>query len=373
MDLVALVGNGLSIACEPRFSCSSLTIGMQEKFKNLGLDGADTALRKFAEKLNNSRSIDNAFEEMLGPLEAASGVLGGLYEMASALRSSMPGNGDKILESLRRAERFSDLFYRLGSTGILELIEEVSEGVDISIPKALVEGLVEVAAPGKLTIGTLNYDALLLSAVLAIDEERRTAGDLHFAADMADGRVEMFHEVTPRKEIRGHRIRRSISDFPSWPLTLLALHGSLTWLRDTRSGDVWKFELSDIRSNPNYWNDILQSSDWKPAVIMTNQSGKASRVTEQPFKLAYEAFQERLGGASRWMIGGYGFGDECVNSVLAEVAAKRHGVNCLVVTHAGSPTRDKVEEVLRGVSSCHIYDGDLKDLLRADEWREWRR
>ncbi len=95
------------------------------------------------------------------------------------------------------------------------------------------------------------------------------------------------------------------------------------------------------------------------------------RVREYPFNMAYQVFSERLAKSSRWLIGGYGFGDECVNRVLCEVSeSASHAVNCLVVTSGDHPTREVIDGTLRDID-VSVFRGGFNALLDAPSWTAW--
>jgi hypothetical protein len=209
-------------------------------------------------------------------------------------------------------------------------------------------------------IATLNYDSLLLSAVI---------GKFSTLRDMGDGLEEVEVELSPGRVLEGHRLRTS--DFiESDSCAFIALHGSLSWLR--RGREYVKCKMADLRADPNFWDLCIEGgTEWSPAVVLTNQVEKKKRVEDCPFNLAYRIFRDRLLQSSRLLIGGYGFGDECLNSVLRDVALISGGhMRCLVVTHGDHPEESAVEGVLPGANLAFWREG-FGSLLGSAAWEEW--
>jgi hypothetical protein len=370
VSTAALIGNGLSIAFNENFRGDRLTDSMIAKFDASRGPVVRDAARGLAEILSPGGSGDG-FEDLLGPLQAASSVIEALGKLATSLKDSMPSSADKVTGALELSQKFSDAFYRFGSTRILQLVEENSRAGDLPLVENFVEALYDSRKSGeRLCVATLNYDALLLRALLALVDAR---GERGIFADLANGRPESVreHQITPSRRIEGHPIREFASDFPSRPVSLLSLHGSLTWLRDPHN-TVWKFKLDELRGKPDVWDELMSSSDWKPAVVLTNQSGKSAEVLSDPFRLAYLIFRTHLEASSRWLIGGYGFGDDCVNRLLTEASASGSVSRCLVVTRHGSPNLDLVNQILPTLGAgLSIYDEGFDGLLTSTEWHDW--
>ena len=151
----------------------------------------------------------------------------------------------------------------------------------------------------------MNYDGLTHAGLL-----------LHGSpADLADGRPSFadFHRVVVgHRRIQGHRIRVE-DNFPPHFSPLLQLHGSLGWLRSPK-GKLWRFSLDDLR-DLDYWTALGNgTTNWTPVVVLTDQ--KERTIVRRPFALAYDIFQQRLVSSDRWLIAGYGFGDEPVNEIF---------------------------------------------------------
>ena len=326
-----LIGNGLSVSYSPELSVNRLTRMLRQRFSDLGGDRAETALSQVARDLRGEDR--EAFEQLLGPLESLSRAIPGLPGLASL--ASLPA--DQIGECGTQLADFANEVHRIGLGIVLGLVAEHSVGVG----GGRVEGtVVEVcrelgraAAPDEasgsiLTVATLNYDGLLTAGLLRLHDDGLCA-----LSDMGHGqlsnRLSIAREVPPS----GCLGIRAADDLPG-DVQLLHLHGSLGWLTDPDTGDVWKFELPELRGPHGqmrtYWTHLKTGSALLlPKVVLTDKKTRA--VAEWPFSLAYLIFESRLRTSERWLIGGYGFGDEPVNQVLRRAYQRRQTL--------GSPPR----------------------------------
>lgn len=87
---------------------------------------------------------------------------------------------------------------------------------------SLISALIESFA-GKISIGNLNYNTLLLAGLLAFCVSK-------VVADMGHGLQEDSIPIRGRKRVTVNHLRQSVADFPdSHRVRLLHLHRSLTY------------------------------------------------------------------------------------------------------------------------------------------------
>ncbi|MEU4162677.1 hypothetical protein [Actinoplanes sp. NPDC026670] len=359
--VTALIGNGLSIAYNPGMSCPELTKSLLPLLENSpGGDDVRRALHNLADKITAGTADGDDFEQLLGPVDVAAGAVSALESLAAAYNGTGAASGDPLVQALRMSTEFADKFYQVGVSHVLKLVDERSHGKGNDVADKFFRALAEAAGDG-CCLATLNYDNLLISGALS-----------HFSLkkDLADGLEPVEFELTAGHTAKGFRLRTS-PFIDSQACAVLALHGSLSWLR--RGTEYVKFGMPSLRYDPGFWADCIeQKTDWRPVVVLTNQSQKSMRVLEYPFSMAYQMFTERLKRSSRWLIGGYGFGDQCVNQVLRHASeSATHAINCLVVTYGDHPTQEVIDETLQGIH-VSAYRGGFSALLTASEWRDWK-
>jgi len=166
-------------------------------------------------------------------------------------------------------------------------------------------------------------------------------------------------------------------DLPERDIQLLNLHGSLSWLADKETRAAWKFELSDLRSM-DYWSALKRgSATLFPMVVLTNR--KAEMTLQWPFSLAYDVFERRMATSDHWLVAGYRFGDEPVNSALKRAASLRSSMEreppeVLVVTTttADSGMRGKVAQALGiPLAQVQVETSGLPTAVGTDVWQTW--
>ncbi|MFA9430021.1 SIR2 family protein [Egicoccus sp. AB-alg2] len=146
-----------------------------------------------------------------------------------------------------------------------------------------------------LAIYTLNYDSLLMEALL----------------DSRDGRV--VYDGFPYGELA--------YPLAPWPnqLPLYPLHGTLGAYQ-TPDGSVRKTRMEDVRARRMLegWRDG-DFGPGLPAVVLGD--AKRHSIRQEPFASYYEALSVDLERASSVVVGGYGFGDVPLNTRLARYLA----------------------------------------------------
>jgi SIR2-like protein len=310
------------------------------------------------------------FEALFGPFEQYRDGLDLIRDLAAL-------TGDNILlqNALRLSADYIEEIRRTGVGHALDVIARRSKAILSGGPEVrdLIDSLVDAAGPGRLTIGNLNYDSLVMAAL-------SEAYQPNFC-DLTDGRQDPEIHRIDRYPASGRPLR-TVQSFPmDRPIRLLHLHGSLAWLREPGTdGRVLRFDIGDLR-RANYWDAYREGrTDWTPQVVLTNQASKTIEVTKYPYVLAYEAFYNKLLTADRWFIGGYSFRDGCVNDLLARTWRARDTTPDILVVTAGKEPRRK--QILDAIGWTDWADPDPDDFLsvirsgvrtafRSDDARAW--
>ena len=318
-----------------------LTAGLVAEFSALSGGDAETALAGFSRRFGGYR--DGDFESLIGPLEAVSGALEHLRRLGS-LADEAPG---QLESALSVTAGFVDTLYRVGFGTALGLIAARAQGAGSEKFEDVIlrtcRAIAELDSDSPVVVGTLNYDGLLHAGFL---EVATTSGMCDLAAGLEG--IEASPDGTTH--CLAHPLRYE-DDLPERDIQLLNLHGSLSWLADKETRAAWKFELSDLRSM-DYWSALKRgSATLFPMVVLTNR--KAEMTLQWPFSLAYDVFERRMATSDRWLVAGYRFGDEPVNSALKRAASLRSSMEreppeVLVVTTttADSGMRGKVAQAL---------------------------
>jgi hypothetical protein len=333
-NLTVLTGNGLSIACNPDLALDKIT---QEAMTRIEAERPHLAkvLQDIAEK-QEGRPADADFEVLVGAFGALGDTIDSLAELAEHL--------DPADTDIRRALVKSGLFARrtrdFGVATVLEIIADrsvASWDVTAELHEMVKQVLTDFT--DRVTFANLNYDAMLLAALLTENEFE--------ICDMGDGRRSgqfraqdgSTHSVNPLRET------------PSFPsnrrIRLLSLHGSIAYWTN-RKGQGFKLPLRILRDY-NPWKQVRdKQTPLRPAVVLANQSDKSKLVSQHPFAPAYQGFLEGLKDSGHWLIIGYSFRDECVNERLADAYEHRRRAGLiteiLVVTYG----TDLKETVVHG-------------------------
>lgn len=363
--LAALVGNGLSIAVNPDLTLARITTEVRARIKADTGDAAADAMSAIADRASpHGTPSDADFEVLVGAFGAERRNLDLLPTMAGAIGD---GGKKKLRRSIRRAATFASHVQDRGISHVLEVIADRSRTGADSGP--LREFLADVVGRfDHVCFGNLNYDTLLLAALLRVCD----TGTL---ADMADGRYSSRIAFGRDRSIEGNSLRTSGRAFPDdRPVQLLHLHGSLTyWGEGDQHTKLPHHELDET-----VWQAVRdQSTTARPDVILTNQRDKAAAVESAPFALAYEMFRTALRDASRWLIIGYSFRDIPVNTALRAALDRDDPPEVLVITHGPKPGRRRIESAL-GWDRERDGEADWLAIDRegatgAHERRRWKR
>lgn len=328
--IAVLVGNGLSVAFNSNLALDELSSALIEKVSSFATDGS-AAVEVLNGLISNESGSQN-FETFVGALEESNISTQTLLKLA---RNLSPDESD-LHESITKTSDFARTLRDWGVSFVLETILErsrINRDERIELDRLLQR--LKVAFPEKLVFGNLNYDTILLTAML------HTYG-LKNVADMASG----FEEATVISDNRPITVRalRRADDFPPKRALHLNLHGSLQFWSDEQREIVVKLETAMLEDG-DQWRSVREgTTNIRPVVVLTNQKQKTDAVREYPFSLAYEKFETALCEAARWLIIGYSFTDKSVNDMLrVQQIFNATSPQVFVVTLGNNPTRKVVE------------------------------
>ncbi|MCG2622688.1 hypothetical protein LVY72_12315 [Arthrobacter sp. I2-34] len=173
-----LVGNGLSVAFNSKLNLRSITQELVERISNATDDGSDVvaAMKEIAERaLPHGATTDDDFEVLVGAFGAESRTLTYLQQLA-ALVSPQDA---KLLEAIAQVSDFAEQVRDNGISHVLEVIFERSRAYrdESESMHDFVEAIVE-AFDGKIAFGNLNYDTLLLAALIATNQHNLLTWDM---------------------------------------------------------------------------------------------------------------------------------------------------------------------------------------------------
>lgn len=335
-NLSVLVGNGLSIAFNPRLRLDVLTRDVMDRIKDEYSGSGEEiaqAMQRVSSREGNPR---DDFEVLIGAFGGQTRILQDLRDYAKLVDE----NNTDLHESIEAVGEFAEKVRDHGISHVLELIMERSvahrelAGELNQFVKTVVAGF-----SGDVAFANLNYDTLVLSALATSFGSAFT--------DLGDPRLAIGRRIDD-VEVHMYGLRKNLIDFPpNRRIRLLHLHGSLTYWHTPSSG-YRKIEVKDVRER-GLWKKIREgTTPARPLVVLANQHDKSGAVAEQPFKLAYEAYSQSLNNSDHWLIVGYSFRDECVNRVLNDAWTRRGNepAKVLVVTLGDEPSAEDVESAL---------------------------
>lgn len=315
-SITCLFGNGLSVSYNQELSVASLTQSLLNEFSDLSGNKAANFLAQFARELQAKEGAD--FETLLGPLESFSRAVPYLSGMATLTSQST----HQVRRCGRQLARFAREIHQVGIGVVLDHISEQSKGVGKGFDQTimavcrqlLLAARLDEDRDSMLTIATLNYDGLLPAALTKLHQSSQCT-----LRDLGDGRASSWLKASDsHSELESYRIR-TIDDLGG-NVNLIHLHGSLGWLVNEHTEEVWKFSIPDLRRQ-KYWSELINGQELlTPKVVLADR--KTRVVSDWPFSLAYSMFENRLLRSDIWFIGGYGFGDRPVNTILERAYKK---------------------------------------------------
>lgn len=336
-NVAVLVGNGLSIAFNRDLNLQAITEAVMQRIREADGDDVVTAMQEIAERAlpQGANSADD-FEILVGAFGAESRTLGVLENLAKLTKP----RDKKLRKSIKKVAKFAEQVRDTGVSHVLEVISERSHAyVDEAEHLHSLVAQVTKSFKGKVVFGNLNYDTLLLAALLWVCQTE--------LADMGHGWKGVSVTVDD-EEKRLQALRENADDFPeNKRVRLLHLHGSLTYWA-TRDGKIHAKLPKKLLEDDELWSAVRQqTTNVRPVVVLANHRDKASHVTRFPFSLAYEMFTGSLSDADHWLIIGYSFRDEPVNSMLRKQFIDRGSKPTVhVVTFGGDPRRRDIERAL---------------------------
>lgn len=337
-----LIGNGTSVAYNHELSVAALTDSLIEEFETLGGVGAPDALQSLAAVATGAAG--DQFEELLGPLESTATAIGAIAGLGAALVTPAQ------IAAVDEVRGLLNQIRRTGLGVVLGHIDARAQGVQGAfelVTSELGHALGQLGEPGDLCVASLNYDGLTHGGLFehfenAITDLAAGYAPVHDGPDLGNG------------HLAGFALRQPGTALPDDKVALLHLHGFMGWLRHPLDDQVVKFSLSDLRQG-DYWTTYRNGgTDWAPVVVLTDR--KAETIVQQPFADAYERFYQELLHADRWLVMGYGLGDEPVNSLFRTARRERSLMGepdprCLVVTYG-----DPVEAAHHHTLACARLD-----------------
>jgi hypothetical protein len=342
--VVAILGNGVSIAAEPKLSMSNLTSEVKRRFDGASASGHDEVSRglaNLARRVKEGGDPATDFEAMIGPLADHRAAMEDLRGLATVIDAK----DLDLREACQTVDQFVEALQRQGRGHALEIIAANSvASFDLRVKVAdFVDAVVDVAAGDKVVLANLSYDSLVMASLA--DRHQGGFCDMAVGYGLADF---VLHPDAGR--ITGRRIRTAADLWPTGnraAIELVHLHGSLTWWKHPVTGEVYKFGIDELRDIEQWKAWRLGGSSWEPQVVLTNQAGKLAAVMKHPFNLAYERLRLQFSKADLWLFAGYSFRDGCLNDVARqELAARTMPPSILVVTHGDDPSEDRVKEAL---------------------------
>ena len=334
-NVAVLVGNGLSIAFNPELNLQRITEEVLQRIEKSEGGDVVVAMKEIAERaLPYGATSADDFEVLVGAFGAESRTLDVLDTLAELTKPS----DKKLRKAIRRVSKFAEQVRDTGISHVLEVIAERSHAYvdDSQSLYGLVSAITE-SFNGRVVIGNLNYDTLLLAALLTVCQRE--------VADMGHGNRFVNVLVDDEVERRVHALRASSADFPSSKrVQLLHIHGSLTFWA-TRDQTIHAKLPKEMLEDGEQWRAIREeTTNVRPVVVLANRRDKADHVAQFPFNLAYEMFASGLAEADRWLIIGYSFKDDPVNNTLrSEFIERDPKPRVLVVTYGEELRRRDVE------------------------------
>lgn len=370
-NVAVLVGNGLSVAFNADLQLISITREVLARMTESDGDDVVAAMREIATRtLPAGAESDDDFEELVGAFGAESRNLGNLGNLAN-LKS--PTDED-LKRAIELVAKFAEQVRDTGISYVLEVICERSHASRDAAENlhALVADLLE-SFSGEVTFGNLNYDTLLLAALMHVRPGQ--------FVDLGDGRHQVEVVVNDREQRKVPALRRRARDFPANArVRLLHLHGSLTYWASPENDRHAKLPR-ELLEDGEQWQAVRDNTtDIRPTVVLANSRDKSEHVGSYPFDLAYEVFRSGLQRSDRWIVIGYSFRDAPVNAMLRDqFSADEVPPTVLVVTHGRSPSRKLVE---RALGWEREEDGDSRSWLtiirsgangveRTEKWRRF--
>lgn len=343
-ELAVLTGNGMTVAFNDELKLDRLT---EEALQRMPSSQTMETLDKI---LADSRpAADSAdFEELLGVLESMARSL----RMMDRISVASSDDDPELHDAIERARRHIEEIHRYGKGHVLETIFSLTtENFKGRRELDRIVSAIVDSTSGNVSFGNLNYDTTLLGSLTSQYSE-----DL---CDMANG-MRPIEISLSGGSADAYKLRSSDRLPDGRRVRLWHLHGSVTyWRRRDDPAFGIKLKNEDLREKKMFSTYRDGGGDWLPSVVLANQIRKSNVVANQPFKYAYEQFEKALYRADKWLIIGYSFKDEVVNSLLKD-AVRPDGKgqpDILIVGYGNDPDRSTVIDAL-GWDEDAAYRGD---------------
>lgn len=363
--LAVVAGNGLSIAFNPKLHLGRITEQLLTELHDLpnGGSAAVQAVRDIARRVEGDDEPDvGDFEKLVGAFESQAATLAELEGLVDILDE---GN-DQLRNQLRAVIEFTSSVRDLGLGIVLRTIMRESRGGwDVTAPlHSFFEAMIR-DFDGRVWFGNLNYDTLAMASLKQINAP---------VCDMANGikgrPIKIYDHADDGKaveigECTGYALRTELDfpDGPRWRVRLLHLHGSLTFWGNEEEEKFVKLPIETLREYDMFAALQDRRIKVRPAVVLANANEKPARVKAEPFALGYKTLGHGLGESKHWLIIGYSFRDESVNSMLRQKFVPLIGKpKVLVCTFGDELTRDEIELALGWGGE----DRDSRDWLIID-------
>lgn len=312
VGVIFLLGNGLSMGFDPRLASDAISGRVEE-----AIGPEVTAVLEQVSELARPDSVDEpigasrgGFEQIAGPLDRLAEALIAVEDLVAATGGADAVKGIKEASAVLRHTYFS-------------VVGHVLREVDACCHRGLGSGdrtlawqglnkfaaeLVEWNRDVHVTVFTLNYDSLLMSAMLETGA--------------------MMYDGFPRGELD--------QPLDRWPhrAALYHLHGSVAWVRS--EGRVTKRDLDSMRGDGtlNRWVGGDTTSG-QPSVLLGDL--KTPITNRLPFATFYDELRRCLAMDDLVVAGGYSFGDRPINHALAKYLSEGRRRRLIV----WSPTPDR--------------------------------
>lgn len=308
--MIFVFGNGLSVGFDPRLATANITgrvvAALGDTYTDVLCDLAQLGAPEDPDTVPVGVDRGN-FEQLAGPVDRLADALVAVQRLFTA-----PSTNPRLANLRVAAEDLRQLYVRVVGTVLREVdlccVEDAANAERQASWRKMNAFATELAQL-HATVFTLNYDSLLMSALLnqrALIYDGFPFSTLDVPLDRWADRTALYH-----------------------------LHGSVAWHR-AADGVVYKSRLENVRAE-----NVLE--EWAagrmdrgfPAVILGDLK---TRHTEQyPFSTLYDELHQQLSNERLVVVGGYSFGDRPLNRALAHFLSRNTQNRLLVWNPAGTP------------------------------------
>lgn len=376
-NLAVLVGNGLSIAFNPELTLASITKELVLRLEKASDNGDKLvhAMNEIARRaLPEGDVTDEDFEKLVGAFDSQARTLEELGKLAQLVDE----DDHRLQTAIREVSSFSERLNQLGLSYVLQIITERSQGnheAHGSIHKFLVSMIEKF--DGTIHIGNLNYDTLLLSALMAVRAPMCDMAKGYGAQQLSI--IDLDQKDSPVIASYMAYPLRTEMDYPPTStrrVRLLHLHGSVIFWQNVEGERHVKVPVESLRQY-DMWTFLGQGRPtWKPSVVLASARDKGYHVKKKPYVLGYQSFVAGLKDSDHWLIIGYSFRDACVNDELRkEFLTRKVKPKVFVSTYGEMLTREEIERALgSGAEDSSNSDWliiNREGVIGLESTREW--